>query len=111
MVRRKQSPHVFRVAISAVPRWKIVAVRRYRVNEISSSIESARQRDSIREISLEIFEEISEQQKMLMEEVITVIKAKNSLKWLLKKAVQFETNRNHNVSDELIAVSKQITTE
>ena len=48
---------------------------------------------------------------MLMEEVITVIKAKNSLKWLLKKAVQFETNRNHNVSDELIAVSKQITTE
>ena len=34
------------------------------MNEISSSIESARQRDSIREISLEIFEEISELQKV-----------------------------------------------
>ena len=48
---------------------------------------------------------------MLMDEVITVIKAKNSLKWLLKKAIQFETNRNHNVSDEIVTVSKQVTTE
>ena len=48
---------------------------------------------------------------MLRDELITVIKAKNSLKWLLKKAVQFETRRNHDISEEHTTVLKQDATE